>query len=602
MASSCILKFEKSDVKNQILGTIVPPSSGSKKPVNIIISYDHSGSMNNAANPNGDEITKYYSKNDLGKHSMSIVINSLGPNDTIQIIVYDSIVETVLPRTAMNEQGKKIALASIKKIEPRGATDIWSGLKAAMDAALITSNELGDSTIIMITDGEPSNSPSAGEVQTLKEYRKEMKNNTRLHTIGIGYDIKSKLLADLTDDGQFGGSFIFIPDGSMMITSWVNLLANEKNIIGKDLSVSFDDKIMNLGTIKYGQNKTFILDADDFKKINSIQYISIDNTIIHIPINNSISKNESIVLFEVVRYSILKSMNDMLKFATIDINKSQEILRTSVSAAYDIVDAHPILDDMTGEIAAGFQDKVALNKWGMHYMRSLITAHTNRDCLNFKDPGLKIYESAEIKKSREEVDQIANTTEIPQPSLQMISRGAVNSQPVSQVQFLSSYNNAQGGCFGSDGTIVLKNGEFKFIKDIKKGDVLDNGATVECVIIYHGCDTITIQNGMLEITPWHPILFGDEWIFPNTCKIIKNNTKQIVYNFVLDSIHIMNINGINCCTLGHGFTGPVIYHNFYGTQNVINDLKKFPGYNDGLVSLFNENLVYDDDEICGYKI
>ena len=480
--ASCSLKIENADNNDKILCTIIPSISGQKKPVNVIISYDRSYSMSNAANPNGDEITKYYSKNDLGKHSMSIVINSLGPNDTIQIITYDSVVETVLTRTAMNDSGKILALDSIKKIEPRGCTELWKGLKAAMDAALITSNQLGDSTVIMITDGEPSNSPVEGEVETLKNYRKETHNNCRLHTIGIGYDIKSKLLADLTDNGQFGGSFIFIPDGSMMITSWVNLLANEKNIIGKNLTININETILNLGTIKYGQNKTFLVNSSEFKNITSIQYDSMNNTIIHIPITDTISKNNNNVIFEVVRTKILKAMNDILKFSSLDINKSLDILRASVSEAFEMIDSHPIIDDMVGEISLGFQSNATVKKWGAHYIRSLITAHTNRDCLNFKDPGLKIYESDMIKKTREEVDAIANAIEVPQPSIRMYTSSSngnqYTTQTVSQFDFQSSYNNASGGCFGADGTIILKNGTFKFIKDLKKGDILDNGAII----------------------------------------------------------------------------------------------------------------------------
>jgi hypothetical protein len=47
-----------------------------------------------------------------------------------------------------------------------------------------------------------------------------------------------------------------------------------------------------------------------------------------------------------------------------------------------------------------------------------------------------------------------------------------------------------------------------------------------------------------------------------------------VYNFVLDTVHLININNIIACTFGHTIKGPVIGHDFYGTEAVINDLKK----------------------------
>jgi hypothetical protein len=367
--------------------------------------------------------------------------------------------------------------------------------------------------------------------------------------------------------------------------------------------VNINGEIKSLGTIKYGQKKTFICDIEEFKHISTIQYDSMNNETINIPISFTLFTDNNAVKFEIVRMNMLKAMNDILKFSSVNLPKSQEILRTSVSTAYEMIDAHPIIDDMVGEISSGFETTANVNRWGGHYLRSLITAHTNRDCLNFKDPGMKIYESAEIKKTREVINDIANSIEVPQPSIQMYTTTTTAAQPISRDDFMSSYNNAYGGCFGGDGIVALQNGNSKMIKSLKKGDILHDGAVIQCVITFEECDTITIEDGNLEITPWHPIFLENKWVFPNTRKILDVNSKKTVYNFILDTVHIININGVNCCTLGHNFAGPVIEHEFYGTQKVINDLKKFDGYADGIVKIQKTNLVFNDSgtEIIGYK-
>ena len=57
----------------------------------------------------------------------------------------------------------------------------------------------------------------------------------------------------------------------------------------------------------------------------------------------------------------------------------------------------------------------------------------------------------------------------------------------------------------------------------------------------------------------------------------------------------MKINGIQCCTLGHDFKGPVIEHPYFGTECVINDLRKMPGWNSGLI-LLNETCMIRNEK------
>ena len=61
---------------------------------------------------------------------------------------------------------------------------------------------------------------------------------------------------------------------------------------------------------------------------------------------------------------------------------------------------------------------------------------------------------------------------------------------------------------------------------------------------------------------------------------------DFVYNIVLEAPgKYITIDGVDCCTLGHGMTdNHVIKHDYYGDK-VIYDLEKCQGWDDGYITL-----------------
>ena len=47
-----------------------------------------------------------------------------------------------------------------------------------------------------------------------------------------------------------------------------------------------------------------------------------------------------------------------------------------------------------------------------------------------------------------------------------------------------------------------------------------------------------------------------------------------VFNFALDQGHTVLVNNIECVTLGHGFQDDIVRHSYYGSERVIEDLRK----------------------------
>ena len=69
--------------------------------------------------------------------------------------------------------------------------------------------------------------------------------------------------------------------------------------------------------------------------------------------------------------------------------------------------------------------------------------------------------------------------------------------------------------------------------------------------------------------------------------------KVCFYNLVLDSGHVVFINNIKCCTLGHNLQGDIIEHNYYGSNAIINDLKTYNGWVKGLINLKDSQFIRD---------
>ena len=82
------------------------------------------------------------------------------------------------------------------------------------------------------------------------------------------------------------------------------------------------------------------------------------------------------------------------------------------------------------------------------------------------------------------------------------------------------------------------------------------------------------------------------WAFPIDLAEPVISTSEYVYSFVLKKrSHAISISNWPCITLGHDLQDNVAKHDFWGTSRVINCLKNFPGWENGIVTLKKFNIV-----------
>jgi len=178
----------------------------------------------------------------------------------------------------------------------------------------------------------------------------------------------------------------------------------------------------------------------------------------------------------------------------------------------------------------------------------------------------------------------------------------------------------------------MVDGSLKALNQILQGEHLmtpTGVAKVTCVVktLCKGGKMELVElsgpGGALFATPWHPVRIGGAWCFPSQLANATLRSCPAVYNLVLEgtsqlgphagsqsngefqSNHpSMLVSGIECSVLGHGLTGPVVEHEFFGTHAIIEDLKRMPGWKSGLVELVPENYVRDPTtgRVCGLTV
>lgn len=309
-------------------------------------------------------------------------------------------------------------------------------------------------------------------------------------------------------------------------------------------------------------------------------------------------------------------------------------------AAAQTVFGAGLLKDMSGEIRLALQSSTAFKKWGRHYLRSLRCAHSQQYCNNFKDPGVQNYGGNLFEELRDETDDIFNTIPPPQPrpSPSATHGGSRSRSSSSSFQstpnFSFTYNNAAGPCYAGECQVRMRGGGTKLVRDLRKDDWVATGAqdgpefaAVRCVV-RTSCpggvaDLVELRaygshgagaESPLRITPWHPVRSSsssgsssviNDWDFPcNRGPVQPSSRCDAVYSVLLTpGATSMEVSGIACLSLAHGIEGhAVASHPFFGTQEVVENLRRMPGFAAGRVDLCGGSCVVRDEAtglVCG---
>ncbi|HEY1068722.1 MAG TPA: VIT domain-containing protein, partial [Pirellulales bacterium] len=176
--------------------------SGDKAPPakTVVFVVDKSGSMS------GEKIEQ-------AKSALKFVLNNLRPEDTFNIVAYDSEVVSFRPELEkFNDETRNAAIGFVNGIYAGGGTNIDGALSTAL-------SQLKDSNrptyVLFMTDGLPT----VGETNEMKITENvKTKNGVRARIIsfGVGYDLNSRLL-DRLSRANYGQSEFVRPNENIEV-------------------------------------------------------------------------------------------------------------------------------------------------------------------------------------------------------------------------------------------------------------------------------------------------------------------------------------------------------------------------------------------------
>ncbi|MCB9741064.1 MAG: VWA domain-containing protein [Alphaproteobacteria bacterium] len=209
-----------------------------RKPVKLTFLVDTSGSMSTM-----DKIG-------LAKESMSLLVNNLGPEDSVAIATYAGSTAVVLEPTPASK--KSVILSAIENLGTGGGTAMGSGMEMAYHMASEHYAEGAENRVIVLSDGDANIGRTSHDeiLRTVTQYAEE---GITLSTIGFGMgNYKDTMMEQLANKGD--GNYYYIDSRAEAEEVFGEDLAGTLQVIAKDVKIQVEfnpDAVMAYRLIGY---------------------------------------------------------------------------------------------------------------------------------------------------------------------------------------------------------------------------------------------------------------------------------------------------------------------------------------------------------------
>ena len=423
-------------------------------------------------------------------------------------------------------------------------------------------------------------------------------NPWTFHTIGFSSEVNSRLLEQLAEWGQ--GRMLFVPSGDMVSTNAINLMAYEKTVASLGATIRYTingvQASIETGPVATGQRRDFIIPMRADATLGTIEAVGADvlgdlgSVELCDARHDCTDTLTEIIDHFMLHYSQYADMTPLMKHLN-------TLLMGFHGRHHGSADPRvkAILRDVISKVDGEGQLRLALQhmkptEWGSHYLRAYRDHMRAGICMNFKDPGLKIFETPEFLAHQAAGDTLFAS--IPPPDVER--KGDMDySAPVTAAAISYAFNNSSGSCFQGDTLVRMADDSKKAIRYILQGDLVwtpTGPATVRYHVTLHTSQPsqpLVQFSPTTGVTPWHPCreVHADgtysPWTFPASLQQFDARPLKTVYNLVLTEGHIIESGAHQFVTLAHGFQESPLKHDFFGTEAVIKALESQPGFAKG---------------------
>ena len=650
-------------LENKLFVNIDMPDIDIRPPIDIVLCIDVSYSMYDEATLKGEQnenISHGFSILSLTVTAAKTILQSLNEHDNISIVTYSSEALTVVNNQPCTPENKVLIEGELDSLKPISNTNMWAGMIQSLD--ILRTSSIPDKLkgIILLTDGIPNVDPPRGHEYMLRKYFSDHNFKCMISCYGFGYNLNSELLLNISRISG-GDGYSFIPDASILGSTFINGISNllTTAVYNPILNIELTKDVLLdkqrssieicIDSLKYGQSKNLVFDVDTSRSTS--QSLSYLNNFAKVSLSfngKTLETRENLRpmgdYFREQRYrhdavSLINHCIDLKKYNDNSFRDKLNYFVEQLKSDSDNEFIENLLYDFNGQIREALnmtsegEREDWFSRWGIHYLRSLQEAYNHEICNNFKDKAISNFGGTLFNTLRDAISSIFDALPPPKRDIRhtpTYGRGAMHrggsamqscaqSSRMSPPRTMEIYNSQSGGCCAEGCRILMEDGVLKNVEDVQKNDVVvtyhfNNGeiyhtvGRIECVVKTK-CK-MNFENmvtlGSLVITPYHPIINFIEneydWSFPVSREKPRRVYCNYMYTFVLDNRCPVVIEGRIFATYGNDLQGNVIQHDYFGKENVIEDLKKFDTYQDGYVELTKDMFQRNNNTNNVFKI
>ncbi len=229
-------------LKGRVMANEVRPSS------NLVFLIDTSGSM------------KKTNKLPLLKRGLQLMLQQLGADDRVAIVVYASAAGLVLDSTPASE--KDTIMAALSRLQSGGSTNGGQGLSLAYAVARDHFIEGGTNRILLCTDGD-FNVGMTGTDQMVRMVEEESKAGIDLTVLGFGMgNLNDAMLEQIS--GRGNGNYAFIDTINEARKVLIDQLAGTLVTIAKDVKIQVEFNPAVVAAYRLIGYENRMLESEDF--------------------------------------------------------------------------------------------------------------------------------------------------------------------------------------------------------------------------------------------------------------------------------------------------------------------------------------------------
>ena len=223
--------------------------AGKRPPSNLVFLVDVSGSMSDAL------------KLPLLKSALAMLVQTLGENDRVAIVVYAGSEGLALPSTSCAHKAE--VLSTLGQLEAGGSTNGGAGIRLAYDVAVANFLKGGTNRVILCTDGD-FNVGITDRAALIRLIEQKARSGVFLSVLGFGTgNLKDATMEQLADKGN--GNYAYIDSPAEARKVLVEQAGGTLVTIAKDVKVQVEFNPAHVAAYRLVGYENRLLRNEDFK-------------------------------------------------------------------------------------------------------------------------------------------------------------------------------------------------------------------------------------------------------------------------------------------------------------------------------------------------